>query len=81
MRAGLALLGSGLLIAFIGVLYGAVFVGVLFQDSTPTQSARQAMHLRISDVILIAGCLLFVVGLVLTLTRVIRRTFKSTPHG
>ena len=50
----------GMLVAFFGLVYGVLLVGVPSQDPTPQMVQREAFHVAVSGWIMLLGaCLLF----------------------
>jgi len=58
----LLLASIGCAVAFLGVIYGALLVGVPSQDPTPEMARREAFHVAVSGWIMIIGGGLFVCG-------------------
>ena len=59
LRRLLALGAMGLATAFLGLVYGALMVGVPYQDPTPEMARREAFHLAVSGWgMAIGGCIL-----------------------
>ena len=56
LRRSLAVGAIGLVIAFLGLVYGAVMVGVPYQDPTPEMARREAFHIAVSGSIMAVGC-------------------------
>lgn len=54
----------GAAIAFIGFMYGVIFVNIPYQDPTPEMVWRQNFHSSISDYIMAAGLLILMAGII-----------------
>lgn len=65
----MVLLGVGVLLMVAGFCYDVVFAGIPYQDPTPEMSARYAMHSRIASVVVAAGGVAFLVGVLGALGR------------
>lgn len=77
----LLLIAAGLLLIFGGFLYIVMTEGVPYQDPTPAMSARSAYHEHISDLISASGLVVFAVGVVAGIIRLIVRRIRppTTP--
>ncbi|MGB0595460.1 MAG: hypothetical protein ACPGLY_02025 [Rubripirellula sp.] len=85
LRYALGMLATGFLVAFLGVLYGVLTVGLPSPDSPPGVQQREAFHLGISKVLAGVGVCLFAFGLmgfVITLLfRTVSRITSSAGSG
>jgi hypothetical protein len=63
IRACISIAAFGFAIAFIGLLYGAMMVGVPTQDPPPLVHSQEAFDTLISDGMMTGGAMIFVIGL------------------
>ena len=66
----------GCAVAFLGVIYGALLVGVPYQDPTPEMARREAFHVAVSGWIMSIGGGLLMCGVVALLCALIVRTAR-----
>jgi hypothetical protein len=55
---------SGFAVAIVGLVHGALAVGVPYQDPTPAQAAAERVSVAISDLAMGSGIVMTLVGLV-----------------
>lgn len=55
---------TGFLAALLGLVYGAVLVGVPSQDPTPAMAREESFHLAVSSGIMAISAGLFLIGLI-----------------
>ena len=80
MYAG-ALAVFGVVATLIGLIYGAVLVGVPSQDPTPEMAQREAFHVSVSSWIMAIGGCLFAVGVVAALFVWVSRSGGTRRNG
>ncbi|MDG2221850.1 MAG: hypothetical protein P8L85_10730 [Rubripirellula sp.] len=85
LRYALGTLTIGFLVAFLGVCYGVLAVGLPSPDSPPEVQQREQFHLGISKALVLAGVCLFAFGVmafgVTILSRSISRIRSSAGSG
>ena len=65
---------TGCAVAFLGVIYGGLLVGVPYQDPTPEMARREAFHVAVASWMMTIGGGLFVCGVLALLSVLIVRT-------
>jgi hypothetical protein len=67
------IIALGFVVIVAGFFYGAIFVGVPYQDPSPELLARQNFNDSVASYIYMSGFGMIILGVVLSITRVVTR--------